>query len=82
MLGKAREIRVAMKNLKLAPAEVLFIGDETRDIEATQKVGIPIAAVTWGYNSRKSIEALKPSRIFDRPEDLLDFLTAPPAAKK
>ncbi|HOE03572.1 MAG TPA: HAD hydrolase-like protein, partial [Anaerolineaceae bacterium] len=31
------------------PGEAVSFGDESRDIEAARKVGIPCAAVTWGY---------------------------------
>ncbi len=74
LLGKARELRQVMKSRKIPAAEILFIGDETRDIEAAQKAGIPMAAVTWGYNSRRSMDEMKPDFLFDRPEDLLTFL--------
>jgi len=74
LLGKAHELRHVMKTLKLTASDILFIGDETRDIEAAQKAGIRIAAVTWGYNSRRSIAAMKPDYLFDKPEDLLAFL--------
>ena len=70
LLGKAHEIRGVLKIQKVRAADVLFIGDETRDIEASQKAGIRIAAVTWGYNSRRSIEAMKPDFIFDTAEAL------------
>jgi len=74
LMGKAREIRIVMKSRKVAAQDILFIGDETRDIEASQKAGIRVAAVTWGYNSRKSIEAQHPDLIFDQAEDLVSYL--------
>lgn len=74
LLGKAHEIRGVIKTEKTPAEEILFIGDETRDIEASQKAGIRIGAVTWGYNSRRSLEAMKPDFIFDRAEDLAAML--------
>jgi HAD superfamily hydrolase (TIGR01549 family) len=74
LLGKAHEIRAVLKSQKIRAADVLFIGDETRDIEASQKAGIRIAAVTWGYNSRRSIEAMKPDYIFDNAGELAALL--------
>jgi phosphoglycolate phosphatase len=71
LLGKGREIRAAMKAQKFGPAEVMFVGDETRDIEACKRAGIRCAAVTWGYNSRASLEAQHPHCVFDSPEQLL-----------
>lgn len=74
LLGKAREIRKALKEIGAARHEVLFVGDETRDIEACQKVKIPIAAVEWGYNSPESLAALKPEYQFSDPDALLALL--------
>ncbi|MGH8048612.1 MAG: HAD-IA family hydrolase [Chthoniobacterales bacterium] len=71
LLGKAREIRAAMKAQKFGPEDVLFVGDETRDIEACKRAGIRCAAVTWGYNLRDSLAAQNPYCIFDAPQELL-----------
>ncbi len=71
LLGKAREIKQAMKKQGFGPADVLFVGDETRDIEACRRAGIRCAAVSWGYNSRRSLEAQKPHCILDEPAELL-----------
>lgn len=74
LLGKARELRSVMKASKLSAGEILFVGDETRDVEAAQKAGIRIAAVAWGYNSRRSLEALKPDFLLDKPGELSALL--------
>lgn len=74
LLGKARIIRSVLKNQGLERHQVLFIGDETRDIEAAHKTGIVMAAVTWGYNSRKALEKLKPDLLFTTPDELVAFL--------
>lgn len=74
LLGKAHEIRSVMKARRLAPRDIFFVGDETRDVEASQKAGVRIAAVTWGYNSARSLQAMKPDFVFDRAGDLVDHL--------
>lgn len=71
LLGKAREIRQAMKKEGFGAEEVLFIGDETRDIEACRRARIRCAAVSWGYNLRGSLAAQEPHFIFDAPAELL-----------
>jgi phosphoglycolate phosphatase len=75
LLGKAREIRAALTQFQMHPREVLFVGDETRDIEACKKVGVPIAAATWGYNSRLALEALEPDFMISRPDELFPLLS-------
>jgi HAD superfamily hydrolase (TIGR01549 family) len=74
LLGKAREIRQAMKVGKFGAGDALFIGDETRDIEACRRAGIRCAAVTWGYNSRRALEAQTPQVVLDRPDELLGLI--------
>jgi phosphoglycolate phosphatase len=74
LLGKARMIRSVMRRQQVRAADILFVGDETRDIEAAKKVGIRMAAATWGYNSRRSLEAMKPDFVFESPSELVVFL--------
>lgn len=74
LFGKAREIRGARKRARAKKHEVLFIGDETRDIEACQKAGVRIAAVTWGYNSPSALCALKPDYLLNSPGELIALL--------
>lgn len=74
LLGKARMIRSVIRRQHVRAADILFVGDETRDVEAAKKAGIRIAAVTWGYNSRRSLEAMKPDFVFENPSELVALL--------
>lgn len=74
LFGKDKVIRRLMKRNNLSIDEAVYIGDETRDIEASKKVGIPIVSVSWGFNSRKILESLSPDIIVDSPSELLDWL--------
>jgi phosphoglycolate phosphatase len=74
LTGKAKHLRAIRKTFSLESEELLYIGDELRDVKASQKAGIPIAAVTWGFNSRQSLAAAKPTYLFDRPSDFLTLL--------
>lgn len=76
LTGKAKHLRAIRKTFSLKNEELLYIGDELRDVKASQKAGIPIAAVTWGFNSRESLAAAKPDYLFDRPEDFLRLIDA------
>lgn len=74
LLGKAREIRVARKLGGYSRNEVLFVGDETRDIEACKKARVRIAAATWGYNSVRSLENLEPEFVLTHPGEILPLV--------
>lgn len=75
LTGKAKHLKAIRKTFSLRPEELLYIGDEIRDIKASQKAGIPIAAVTWGFNSRESLAAEAPDYLFEQPSDFLRLIT-------
>lgn len=74
LTGKAKHLRAIRKTFSLRHEQMLYIGDELRDVKASQKAGIPIAAVTWGFNSRESLAAQAPTYVFDQPADFLRLL--------
>ena len=74
LTGKAKHLRAIRKTFSLRHEEMLYIGDELRDVKASQKAGVPVAAVTWGFNSRESLAAENPDYLFDHPEDFLRLL--------
>lgn len=73
LFGKGREIRRILRKEKLIPSDILYIGDETRDIEAAKETGLRMAAVTWGYNSAEALRALEPDYLISSPSDLLSL---------
>ena len=42
-------MRLACQQLGLQPGEILFVGDDLRDIESGRAAGTRTAAVSWGY---------------------------------
>lgn len=76
LTGKARHLRAIRKTFSLKNNEMLYIGDELRDVKAAQKANIPHAAVSWGFNSRKSLEKAKPTYLIDHPEEFVRLLTS------
>ena len=74
LTGKSKHLKAIRKTFSLRSEELLYIGDEIRDIKASQKAGIPIAAVTWGFNSRESLAAESPDYLFEQPADFLRLI--------
>lgn len=72
LFGKGRVIRRALRQHRLQPSEVVYIGDETRDIEAARNVGIPVIAVSWGFNSAQALAAEQPDALIGHPHELLE----------
>jgi HAD superfamily hydrolase (TIGR01549 family) len=54
--------------------DIVYIGDEDRDIQATKKLGIPIIAVTWGYNTIDNLQKENPPFLANNPKDLLEII--------
>ena len=74
LFGKGREMKRLLQAEKVSPQDVLYIGDETRDIEADQETGLRIAAVTWGYNSADALSSLNPDFLLSSPRELLELV--------
>jgi phosphoglycolate phosphatase len=70
LTGKSTHLKAIRKTFSLNHCEMLYVGDELRDVKAAQKAGIPHVAVSWGFNSRESLLEAEPTYLFDHPEDL------------
>lgn len=73
MFGKESKIKKLMRKEHLKCGEVLYVGDEIRDINAARRAGIDIAAVAWGYNTVDSLRKNRPEYIITEPSELLDI---------
>lgn len=69
-LGKDKIIRKMVIREQLPVGRTVYVGDETRDIEACRAAGIPVIAVSWGLNRRELLASLAPDQIADSPEEL------------
>lgn len=69
LFGKKRALRRAKRQLK---TKITYIGDEIRDIEACQAVGIPIISVAWGFNSAEILETHNPNRVAHNAHQMAD----------
>lgn len=53
--GKWGHLKKLLKIEKFSREEVIYVGDEIRDIDSCKMAHIPIIAVTWGGNSAKAL---------------------------
>lgn len=74
IFGKDKVIKRLLQKQKVTKDSAVYVGDETRDIEAAKKVKIPVVAVSWGFNTRKILVALEPNATVDDPNKLLECL--------
>jgi HAD superfamily hydrolase (TIGR01662 family) len=71
---KSKMLEKAIKKYRMKKEDVIYIGDEVRDIHAAKKAGIKVASVTWGYNFESILSENKPDFIVSRPKDLLKLV--------
>jgi phosphoglycolate phosphatase len=74
LFGKHRIINSCLKQHHFDPAQVIYVGDETRDIEAARKSKIKSLSVSWGFNFREVLSKHKPDFLIDRPSQLLEAI--------
>jgi phosphoglycolate phosphatase-like HAD superfamily hydrolase len=67
---KAGLLKKLIDVLAIPAGEVVYIGDETRDITAGKKCGVKTIGVTWGLNGRESLLAENPDWLVCNPEQL------------
>lgn len=74
LLGKHKLLKKAIKPEKLSVQQVLYVGDETRDIEAAKKIEISSVAVSWGFNSPQILQTYHPDFLISHPQELLQIV--------
>ena len=74
IFGKHRVIDRAIKNNKLTKANVIYVGDETRDIRSARRSNIGIVAVSWGFNSGEILQDYQPDYLVHQPQELLEAI--------
>ncbi|PSB39723.1 carotenoid oxygenase [filamentous cyanobacterium Phorm 46] len=73
--GKHKVIKKWLKKEHINPEKVIYVGDETRDIDAAKKTGIKIIAVSWGFNSKSALAAQNPDFLIERPQQLIEIMS-------
>ncbi len=74
LFGKAPVLRRIMKHHNLTRSQVIYVGDEVRDIEGAKKARVPIVSVGWGYNTPESLRATHPTYYAEGPAKLVEIL--------
>ncbi len=72
--GKHKVLKRMCGKLKVGPEEVVYIGDEDRDVVACKKNGIKCIAVTWGFNAEENLKKESPDFLARRPADILEYI--------
>ncbi|MBD7971083.1 HAD-IA family hydrolase [Paenibacillus gallinarum] len=75
LFGKDKAIKKLMNHYKLPSKQILYVGDEWRDVEACQKIDISFIGVGWGFDSIELLAKGKHKAIVNRPHEIYEVLS-------
>lgn len=73
--SKKTNISSFLKEYTLDPSEVIYIGDELRDIKAANQNRLYSIAAAWGYDSIDLLATGHADHIAQRPKDILNIVS-------
>ncbi len=68
--GKKGKLQRLLDKADADHRDVMYVGDELRDLEAAEAVGVAFGAACWGLNSKETFERYTPFGIFTQPGDI------------
>lgn len=71
VFGKDVIIKRFLKDQRVGSAEVIYVGDEHRDVVACKKTGIKVIWVEWGFDIIDMVRHVYPDYVAKDPEDIL-----------
>ncbi|HEY9705312.1 MAG TPA: HAD-IA family hydrolase [Allocoleopsis sp.] len=71
---KNKTINQLINKHNFSHQDVIYVGDETRDIEAARKSKIKIISVSWGFNSSEILATKKPDFLINDPQELITII--------
>ncbi|MCB5279099.1 MAG: HAD-IA family hydrolase [Candidatus Cloacimonetes bacterium] len=74
ILKKHNSIRKQLKKHKLKSDNVIYVGDEIRDIIAAHKCGLRIISVSWGFHTTDLLVQKDPDYLVDKPYQIVEVV--------
>jgi phosphoglycolate phosphatase len=69
IFGKDKALKKVLNSRKINFLDVIYIGDEVRDIVAMKKLGIKVMSVSWGLSSKEILQKHNPNNVINKPEE-------------
>lgn len=76
LFGKEKALRRIIKRHKLLRDQVIYVGDEPRDIVACRKAQIKVIGVSWGFGGKEGLVSTPPDALIDTPDQLKTAITS------
>jgi len=74
LFGKSNYLEKFLGDFSLKKSEVIYIGDEIRDVEACKKVGIKMIGVSWGLHTIEALKKAEVDYIAKKPSEILKII--------
>lgn len=74
LFGKSVVLEKIIKKENFDKNNVIYVGDEARDIAACRKIGVKIISVTWGYNTKSLLKKQNERLLADTPQELYKLI--------
>jgi len=74
ILNKHGSIKKQMKKHGLKKENLIYVGDEIRDIVAAHKCGLKIISVSWGFHSIALLAGKDPDYLVDKPLQIVEVV--------
>lgn len=71
IFGKDKALKRIIKRFGLQKDQIVYVGDEPRDVTASRKAGIQVIGVTWGLAGVEGFEKIIPNHLVHSPKELL-----------
>lgn len=74
ILGKDKTFRKMMKKYNLKTEEIIYVGDEIRDIVACHKISVKMIGVSWGLHTIEALQKNGVDYLVKKPKEILKIL--------
>lgn len=75
IFGKARLLKRLMSRARLRPEQLVYVGDEHRDIVACREAGVRVIAVGWGFDAEERLREGGPDHLATTPAEIAECVT-------
>lgn len=74
IFAKHRMLKRFMKEHNLEKEDLIYVGDECRDINSCKKIGLKVIWVSWGFDLFQAAAASDPDYMVEEKQEILDIL--------
>lgn len=74
IFGKDKALKRIIRRFGLEVDQILYVGDEPRDVAASHKAGVRAIGVSWGLAGAEGLEKAKPDILVNNSHELLQSI--------